>query len=145
MKLTWPRAIVLSFLLFFGFIGYWVVQIETKSGFKHELVHEDYYEEETHFNHYRKAEDNAKAWEKTLQMKQRGDQVYWFPLPENKKIILRGYFPAAAQQDFTYELVSDSLGYLFLPPFHLSKGNWIFYFSWQDQSEAYRVTKQYYY
>lgn len=143
MKLNWPNAIVLSFILFFGFIGYWVIQIETQARYTHELVHKDYYEEEIHFDHHRKAEENAQIWKTQLQLAEDTGQLKGFPLPKNTPIEVYGYFPAAQKKDFKLHLKTDTLGVLSIPNKTSIKGNWVFIFSWTVQQKEYRIKKEY--
>ncbi len=145
MKLNWPNAIVLSFLLFFGFIGYWVLQIETHEFYKYELVHENYYEEEIHYNLHRQAEENAQVWKTPLQLVREAEQLKGFPLPKNTPIIVEGYFPAAQEKDFKLHLKTDTLGVLSIPNNVFIKGNWVFIFSWTVQQKEYRINKKFYY
>jgi hypothetical protein len=145
MKLNWPNAIVLSFLLFFGFIGYWVVKIETQTPFEHELVHENYYEEEIHFDDYRKAEENAQTWKANLQFDRKAKQLIGFPFPKNTVIEIQGYFPGAQKNDFKLHRNTDTLGLLIISDEKLKNGNWIFIFSWTTQQKAYRIKKEFYY
>lgn len=50
IKINWGSAIVIAFVLFIAFILYFVVRASTDNSLNHELVIEDYYGQELHFN-----------------------------------------------------------------------------------------------
>ena len=46
MKVNWGTAIVIAFVGFIGFIMYFVVNMATNDKYDHDLVVEDYYQQE---------------------------------------------------------------------------------------------------
>ncbi len=56
MKINWGTGIIISFILFAGFIGYLAIRIQTHPDYEHDLVVKNYYEEELHYNQKRQAQ-----------------------------------------------------------------------------------------
>ena len=46
MKINWGTAILLSFIAFASFIGYWVYKIQSNDQYDYQLVEKNYYQEE---------------------------------------------------------------------------------------------------
>src|SRR4029078_1503885 len=49
MKINWGTSIVIAFALFISFIIYFVIKVQTNSKYDNELVVEEYYKQDTHF------------------------------------------------------------------------------------------------
>lgn len=59
MKINWGTGIILAFIGFIGFILYFVISASTDSKYKHDLVSQNYYEEELNYQDEIDWEHNA--------------------------------------------------------------------------------------
>ena len=59
MKINWGTAIILAFIGFIGFILYFVISASIDSKYKHDLVSQNYYEEELNYQDEIDWEQNA--------------------------------------------------------------------------------------
>ena len=49
MKINWGTGIILAFIGFIGFILYFVINASTDVKYRHDLVSQNYYEEELNY------------------------------------------------------------------------------------------------
>ena len=61
MKLNWGTAIVIAFIGFIGFIMFFVVRMSTDDKYNHELVADDYYQQELEYQNDIDKVDNANS------------------------------------------------------------------------------------
>ena len=134
MKINWGTAIVIAFISFMAFILYMVVNMSTDKKFDHDLVVEDYYQQELKFQENIDKEARAKAlthnisWEKTNE----GIMIN-FPkdLEFNKiegKVFL--YRPSNKQLDIEIP-ISLSNHNLLIPDKRLLGGRWNIIIDWR--------------
>ncbi len=144
MKINWAWAIVISFILFIGFIGYFVVRIETEAQLNHELVTEGYYKEELKMESHLTALHNGAVWHDSLVFSKSAHGITIESLPSGQKVLIEGYRASNKQKDFAfYSTINSNLCHikdsLLLP------GKWKISLSWNSNETAFRVEKEIYY
>ena len=61
MKINWGTAIVIAFVCFISFIMYFVISMSTNKKYEHDLVVEDYYQQELKYQNDINKEEHAKT------------------------------------------------------------------------------------
>ncbi len=75
MKINWGTGIVIAFVAFIAFIMYFVINMNLNKKYVHDLVTEDYYQEELlHQNEIDKV-DNAKDLKENVSWKKTDDGI----------------------------------------------------------------------
>lgn len=130
MKLRWGTAIVLSFILFAGFIGYMVFQILKNPDLQHSMVTSNYYQKEQTLNTLIQAKKNALFWKQNL--KHHVDEAYvrLGPLPTNQLMKVIGYCPSDAARDFTIETQSFKSSEIRIPREYFGAQQWEIRLRW---------------
>ena len=140
MKINWGTAIVIAFVCFISFIMYFVINMSTNKKYDHDLVVEDYYQQELKYQNDINKEENAKelttdvSWQKTNE-----GIIITFPkdLDSNKikgKVFL--YRPSNKQLDFEIP-VSLSNHNLLIPDNSLLDGRWNIKVDWTYNRKDY--------
>ncbi len=145
MKLNWGTAIVIAFAGFIGFIMYFVVNMATNDKYDHDLVVEDYYQQELKFQSNIDKEENSKnlktdiTWKKT-----KGGILVEFPIELDIKQIEGSVFlyrPSNKKLDFEIP-ISLSNHNLLIPDNKLLDGRWNISIDWTYKNEAYLFKKE---
>jgi len=140
MKINWGTAIIIAFVCFISFIMYFVINMSTNKKYDHDLVVEDYYQQELKYQNDINKEENAKelttdvSWQKTNE-----GIIITFPkdLDSNKikgKVFL--YRPSNKQLDFEIP-VSLSNHNLLIPDNSLLDGRWNIKVDWTYNRKDY--------
>ena len=141
MKINWGTAIVIAFVSFIGFIMYFVVNMAANDKYNHDLVVEDYYQQELRFQTDIDKETRSKTlktnihWEKT----QKGI-VIKFPKSLNIEHIKGTVFlyrPSNKQLDFETPIISLSNHDLLIPDKRLLDGRWNLKIDWSYNNNTY--------
>jgi len=138
MKLNWGTAIVISFIGFISFIMYFVISMSTNDKYDHDLVVEDYYQQELKYQDDIDKVENAKklngdvSWTKTDK-----GILLTFPKDLNTvdvtgKVFL--YRPSDKQLDFEIP-ISLSNHNLLIPDNRLLGGRWNIIIDWNYRGE----------
>ncbi len=143
MKFHWGIAIVVSFILFIGFMSYFVIQIETKDSLNHTLVTKEYYKQELKTEQHLTALKNGRQWIDSLQILISTEGVLLKKLPKHT-VLVEGYRPSNNLLDFSIEVPLTKENYL-IPTSVLQRGRWNINVSWQQDNQPYRIEKQLYY
>ena len=140
MKINWGTGIVIAFILFIGFILYFVINMAANEKYNHDLVTEDYYKKELEYQEDIDKLNNAKALEKdiTVTKNNEGLQVIF---PDNLNIEeitgkLFLYRPSNKQLDFETSF-SLSKPNLLIPDKRLVDGRWNIVIDWQYKDKLY--------
>ncbi len=144
MKINWGTGIIISFILFAGFIGYLAIRIQTHPDYEHDLVVKNYYEEELHYNQKRQAQSNASEWSANLQLEKATEYLNVFELPSNQDIKIKGYCPSDSKKDFYLSQKTDSMGVLRLSHRNFIQGNWTLTFFWTAADQEFEIVTPYY-
>ncbi|WP_339756709.1 FixH family protein [uncultured Winogradskyella sp.] len=140
MKINWGTAIVISFVCFISFIMYFVINMSTNKKYDHDLVVEDYYQQELKYQEDINKEENAKdlasnvSWQKTNE-----GIIISFPkdLESNNikgKVFL--YRPSNKQLDIEIS-ISLSNHNLLIPDNSLLDGRWNIKVDWTYKNQDY--------
>lgn len=140
MKLNWGTAIVIAFIGFIGFIMFFVVRMSTDDKYNHELVADDYYQQELEYQNDIDKVENAKALSEEISYKKTDEGLLLsFPKEidqlkiEGKVFLIR---PSNKQLDFETP-ISLSNHYLLIPDNRLLDGRWNIRIEWTDGKENY--------
>ena len=145
MKINWGTAILLSFIAFASFIGYWVYKIQSNDQYDYQLVEKNYYQEELLVNERYDALELAKTWSTSLNIEKNEMGLKIFPFPEGIVLSIHGYRQSDKSLDFKFKTQPLKSGELLLSDTLLKPGIWNLIFSWFDQSASYQIEKKIYY
>ncbi|WP_439152673.1 FixH family protein [Winogradskyella sp.] len=140
MKVNWGTAIVIAFIGFIGFIMYFVISMSTDKKYDHDLVTENYYQEELKYQSDIDKEENSKSLTKNITHKKTEEGiVLTFPQNINTnnidgKVFL--YRPSNKQLDFEIP-ISLSDHNLLIPDKRLLDGRWNIKVYWTYNKEDY--------
>jgi len=144
MKINWATGIIISFILFGGFIGFLVYIIQTHDDFQYDLVVKNYYEEELNYNKNRISKANASTWAKSIRILKEESSLKILNLPPLQKLHIKGYCPYDSQNDFLIEAKTDSIGIVNLSNSYFIEGNWTLTFYWNVEDIAFQIEKKYF-
>jgi nitrogen fixation protein FixH len=140
MKINWGTAIIIAFVCFISFIMYFVINMSTNKKYDHDLVVEDYYQQELKYQNDINKEKNSKTLATNVSWKKTDDGILIrFPesLDINKikgKVFL--YRPSNKKLDFEIP-ISLSNHNLLIPDNSLLDGRWNIKIDWQYNEEDY--------
>ncbi|MEM9679626.1 MAG: FixH family protein [Bacteroidota bacterium] len=140
MKINWGTAIVLAFIGFIAFIMYFVINMSTDKKYNHDLVTEDYYQQElTYQNDIDKAE-NAKSLSTNISL-QKTDKGILVQFPQDLNIKdIKGkvflYRPSNKQLDFEIPISLSDYN-LLIPDNRLLDGRWNISVDWVYNKKEY--------
>ncbi len=140
MKINWGTGIVIAFVLFIAFIMYFVINMNVNKKYDHDLVTEDYYEQELlHQNEIDKV-DNAKELKENVSWKKTDDGILIsFPKDLDYKNITGKVFlyrPSNKKLDSEIN-ISLSDHYLLIPKTRLLDGRWNIKVDWKYDGKSY--------
>ena len=140
MKINWGTGIVLAFIVFIAFIMYFVVNMSANDDYNHDLVVEDYYEQELQYQNDIDKLNNAKALNTNISYTKTAEGIR-IQFPEDidyKKITGKVflYRPSNKQLDFETS-ISLSKSHLLIPDERLVDGRWNIIINWQYNKTSY--------
>ncbi|WP_299365615.1 FixH family protein [Winogradskyella sp.] len=140
MKINWGTAIVIAFIGFIGFIMYFVVNMATNDKYDHDLVVEDYYQQELKFQNDIDKEKNSKTLKTNVSWQKTQDGIL-ITFPEDLDIKdIKGkvflYRPSNKQLDFETP-ISLSNHNLLIPDNRLLDGRWNITIDWTYDNNSY--------
>lgn len=140
MKINWGTGIVISFILFIGFIMYMVITMMSGDKYNHDLVTEEYYKKEINYQEEIDAEKNAQLLSENIEVKisSKGVEIY-FPKDLKFKEIkgtINFYRPSNKKLDFNLpiDLTSHSL---IIPNEKIVEGKWGITIDWKYEGVNY--------
>ncbi len=140
MKFNWGTAIVIAFIGFISFIMYFVINMSTDKKYDHDLVTEDYYQQELKHQEVIDKVNNAKSLGTTISTEITDEGiVIHFPGNMNIKDIKGNVFlyrPSNKQLDFEVP-ISLSGNNLLIPDDRLLDGRWDISVDWSYHNKAY--------
>ena len=138
MKVNWGTGIVIAFIAFISFIMFFVIQMNTKVTADHELVTQNYYEQELAYQQEIDAQKAALTSGVGVQII---DNKMYVVFPENYqpekvtgKVSL--YRPSNRHLDFDLP-ISLSNTHLLIPDNRLIDGRWDITINWEYQGETF--------
>jgi hypothetical protein len=140
MKINWGTGIVIAFGLFMTFILYFVFEVQSNSKYDNDLVVEEYYKYDSHFQEEMARIQNAHDLQQRPTIKYTADGVQIvFPVNfENDKVkgnILL-YRPSNKKFDFNTPIALANSS-LLIPKQKLVKGRWDVNMEWQYNGKKY--------
>ena len=146
MKINWGTGLVIGMLAFISFIMYFVVTMMSSSEYDHDLVVEDYYKEELHYQQDIDAEKNALAMDENIKLERAGSKLI-LQFPEDMDLTsLEGnvnfYRPSNKQLDFNIPFSGISGQKLEIPEAQLVQGRWNIKVTWKKNGKDFMFKKE---
>ncbi|WP_026935238.1 FixH family protein [Christiangramia echinicola] len=146
MKINWGTGLVIGMVAFITFIMYFVVTMMSSSEFDHDLVVEDYYKAELHYQEDIDAEENALALDGKVRVEKRGTKlVVFFPeIIDLKKMDgdVSLYRPSNKKLDFSISFSEIKNREFEIPEDLLVKGRWNVKVTWKNDDKDYLFKKE---
>jgi len=146
MKINWGTGIVIGMLLFISFIMYFVVTMLSSSEFDHDLVVEDYYKAELHYQQEIDAEENALALKEQIQLERNGSELKLkFPEHMNLSEIegsVNFYRTSNKELDFSIPFTKMEEQDFIIPEAQLIKGRWNIKINWKQNDKEFLFKKE---
>ncbi|MNQ32830.1 hypothetical protein D3C85_462460 [compost metagenome] len=144
MKINWGTGIVIAFALFMSFILYFVFEVQSNSKYDNDLVVEEYYKHDSHFQEEMARIQNAHDLQQkpSIVYNAEGVKVAFPANFESDKIkgnILL-YRPSNKKFDFKTQITLTNSA-LLIPKDKLVKGRWDVNMEWQYNGTKY-LTKE---
>ena len=144
MKINWGTGIVIAFALFMSFILYFVFEVQSNSKYDNDLVVEEYYKHDLHFQEEMKRIQNAHDLKQkpTVEFIFEGVKVV-FPATFNvNKIKGNVLLYRASNKKFDFNTpIALNNSPLLIPKSKLIKGQWTVNIEWQYEGKKY-LTKE---
>ena len=145
MKIDWGTGLMIALGAFISFIMYFVVTMMTGKDYEHDLVVEDYYKAELHYQQDIDAENNALALNKDIRLSEKnGRLVLYFPesinIDENASATF--YRTSNKALDFSISLTELKNGELIIPEDKLVVGRWNLSLNWSHGGKDFLIKKE---
>jgi len=138
MKLNWGTSIVIAIIAFIAFIMFFVVKMSTDDKYDHDLVVEDYYQQELQYQGEIDGVNNANALSEEIRyQKTEKGLLFSFPKDINSETIQGKVFldrPSNKQLDFEIP-ISLSNHNLLIPDKRLLDGRWNIKIEWTENNK----------
>jgi hypothetical protein len=147
MKINWGTGIVIAFGLFMTFILYFVFEVQSNSKYDNDLVVEEYYKHDLHF------QDEMKRIQNAHDLQQKPTVAF---ISEGVKVVFPATFDAdkikgnvllyrASNKKFDFNTpIALNNSALIIPKNKLIKGQWNVNMEWQYEGKKY-LTKEFIY
>ncbi|WP_264529635.1 FixH family protein [Flavobacterium sp. N502540] len=140
MKINWGTGIVIAFALFMSFILYFVFEVQSNSKYDNDLVVEEYYKHDSHFQEEMARIQNAQDLQQkpSIAYHKDGVEIVFPAVFENNKVkgnILL-YRPSNKKFDFNTQIALTNSA-LLIPKNKLVKGRWDVNMEWQYDGKKY--------
>lgn len=144
LRLNWGTYIVIAFALFITFILYFVVKVQSDSKYDNDLVVEEYYKHDIHYQEEMQRVQNANDLpNKPIVTLLENEVTITFPANFDPKKITGTaalYRASNKKLDFQIKLaLTESV--LHIPKTNLVGGNWDINMEWQYEGKSY-LTKE---
>ena len=147
MRINWGTGIVIAFVLFISFIMYFVISVQTNSKYDNELVVDEYYKKDTHYEEEMDKLRNAAQLTKKplITTEAEGVKVVFPANLEPKKVIgkVSLYRPSNKKLDFEMP-ISSSDPYLLIPKSKMVDGLWGITVEWKYEGRDYIIKDKVY-
>ncbi len=141
MKINWGTGIVIGMLAFISFIMYFVVTMMSSSDYDHDLVVEDYYKAELHYQQDIDAQENAFALNEQISLERRGESlIIIFPEGidlENTMGTVSLYRPSNKKLDFSIPFSEIKSSEFEIPADQLVNGRWNVNVTWKNDEKEF--------
>ncbi|SHH40962.1 FixH family protein [Winogradskyella jejuensis] len=148
MKINWGTAIVIAFVGFISFIMYFVINMSTNDKYNHDLVTDDYYQQELKYQEDIDKVENAKKLSENISWKKTEEGIVLnFPQDLSIKDIKGKVFlyrPSNKQLDFEIP-ISLSNHNLLIPDNRLLDGRWNITIDWSYKTDEFMYKNEFNY
>jgi hypothetical protein len=148
MKINWGTYIVIAFALFISFIMYFVIKVQSDSKYDNDLVVEEYYKHDVHFQDEMSRIQNAHDLkEKPLITVEANGVTIAFPAsftPKDIKGTAVLYRASNKKFDFQVPLSFTDSASLFIPKDKLIGGEWKINMEWEYMGKSYLTKEEVY-
>ena len=146
MKINWGTGLVIGMVAFISFIMYFVVTMMSSSDYDHDLVVEDYYKEELHYQQDIDAENNAFAMKENLELERSGSKLI-LSFPESMDLAridgnVNFYRPSNKKLDFNIPFSEINGQQLEVPESQLVQGRWNVKVTWKNNGKEFLFKKE---
>lgn len=146
MKINWGTGMVLVLVAFISFIMYFVVTMLTSKDYDQDLVVEDYYKAELHYQEEIDAEENALALKENISvLNENGTWVVILPKTIDLTKIegaIHLYRPSNKMLDFEVPLTGLATNKIAIPNEKMINGRWNIMVNWTYKNEEYLFKKE---
>lgn len=146
MKINWGTGMVLVLVAFISFIMYFVVTMLTSKDYDQDLVVEDYYKAELHYQEEIDAEENALALKENISvLNENGTWVVILPKTIDLTEIegaIHLYRPSNKMLDFEVPLTGLATNKIAIPNEKMINGRWNIMVNWTYKNEEYLFKKE---
>lgn len=146
MKINWGTGMVLVLVAFISFIMYFVVTMLTSKDYDQDLVVEDYYKAELHYQEEIDAEENALALKENISvLNENGTWVVILPKTIDLTKIegaIHLYRPSNKMLDFEIPLTGLATNKIAIPNEKMINGRWNIMVNWTYKNEEYLFKKE---
>ena len=148
MKINWGTSIVIAFALFISFIMYFVVKVQTDNKYDNDLVVEEYYKHDVHFQDEMARIQNAQdlKLKPIITVNTNGITVV-FPNdyePKEIKGTVALYRASNKKFDFQVPISFTDSALLFVSKDKLIGGEWKINMEWQYKGKSYLTKEEIY-
>jgi len=148
MKINWGTSIVIAFALFISFIMYFVVKVQTDNKYDNDLVVEEYYKHDVHFQDEMARIQNAQdlKLKPIITVNTNGITVV-FPNdyePKEIKGTVALYRASNKKFDFQVPISFTDSASLFISKDKLIGGEWKINMEWQYKGKSYLTKEEIY-
>ena len=148
LKLTWPTGIVIAIISFMIFILSFVYKSIAVDKYHHELISEDYYKDELHYQEEIDKLNNAKTLESDVELTNSKEGItIEFPknIDENKIAGTITFLRLSDEKlDFT-EGIQLTAHKQLIPSNKIVSGEWIVRIEWQNGDQEYLYKESWFY
>lgn len=140
MKINWGTGIVIAFGLFMTFILYFVFEVQSNSKYDNDLVVEEYYKHDLHFQDEMKRIQNAHDLQQkpTVAFNSEGVKVVFPAAFDADKIKGNVLLYRASNKKFDFNTpIALNNSALLIPKSKLIKGQWKVNIEWQYEGKKY--------
>ena len=149
MKINWGTGIVIAFILFIGFILYFVITMSIDKKYDYDLVSEEYYKDELNYQKDIDKYNNTKELGIVLEFKKTAEGLkISFPNKYQTEIIegnVSLYRPSNQSLDSDIPFVLSKRTTLLIPDNKLVGGRWDIKISWSENNKEYLYKKEFVY
>jgi hypothetical protein len=148
MKNNWGTYIVIAFALFISFIMYFVIKVQSDSKYDNDLVVEEYYKHDAHFQDEMKRIQNAHDLKikPIITVGGKGVSIV-FPkefTPKDIKGSVALYRASNKKFDFNLPISFTDSASIFVPKSKFIAGEWNVNMEWQYKGKSYLTKEEIY-
>ncbi|AUD04266.1 FixH family protein [Spirosoma pollinicola] len=138
--MNWGKSIVLTFVVFAGFIGTMVYKMTRQSV---DLVRDDYYQTEMTYQQQIDREINARQKSPVNMTYQADKNQFAIELPATlRKGDIHFYRPSNLKLDFSIPLDASQVGTKVVSTAKLARGRWLVKLNWSDDQREYYTEQE---